>query len=221
MFALAILADSRRTSAFAIFVLTLALSFCSLASAQDQVNSPSDIGNGGRNTIQGSIFLPGGARLNQHARVTLKSLGFGEQFALSDDNGAFIFRWLRGGTYFVSVDAGKEFEVVQETVDVIDPARRTSNQVGVTYTMNVNLQPKNAEATRPGTVSATAPKIPDEAVKSYGKAQQLSKDGKTDEAIAELKKALQTCPTFGAAFNELGLDYLKKRQIGDAEEAFK
>jgi tetratricopeptide (TPR) repeat protein len=210
------LADCGRVFAFAAAVaLTLALPLLAAA----QMDSQGDIGNGGKNIIQGNIFLPGGRKMDRRAKITLRSVGFGEQFALSDENGEFVFRSLRDGSYTVTVDAGEEFEVVNERVDLIEPPKRRGSSFGEISTVSINLQPKNSQPAPPGTISAT--KIPEDALKSYGRAQQLVKDGKTDEAIAELKKALVTCPTFAAAFNELGLDYLKKKQITDAEEAFK
>src|SRR5713101_7969734 len=64
-------------------------------------------GTGGVNTIQGTIFLQGGKRLDRRAKVKLTGLASGEQFQMSDDSGAFSFRRLQGGSYTVVVDAGK------------------------------------------------------------------------------------------------------------------
>ena len=57
---------------------------------------PGDPGTGGKNSIQGRIFVRGGGRLTQRAKVTLLSLASGEQFLMSDDNGGFMFRRVRG-----------------------------------------------------------------------------------------------------------------------------
>src|SRR5215470_14670607 len=85
---------------------------------------PGDRGTGGRNTIEGRILIRGGRPLERRAKVRLRTLNSGDMFLLSDDNGAFTFRRLRGGTYTVIVDAGNEFEKASQSVDIIEPARR-------------------------------------------------------------------------------------------------
>jgi hypothetical protein len=47
------------------------------------------------------------------------STGGAEQYQLSDDSGAFSFRRLAGGSYTLNIDAGKDFEIVVETVDIV------------------------------------------------------------------------------------------------------
>jgi len=82
---------------------------------------PGDPGTGGKNTIQGTIFLASGQRLDRRVKVKLTGLAGAEQFQMSDDSGSFSFRRLQGGKYTLVIDAGKEFEIATESVDIIDP----------------------------------------------------------------------------------------------------
>src|SRR5690349_2659807 len=52
---------------------------------------PADPGNGGKNTIQGILYYSDGRRLDRRVRLKLHSI-YVEQFAMSDDSGAFSFR---------------------------------------------------------------------------------------------------------------------------------
>src|SRR5258705_8839003 len=74
-------------------------------------SDPGDRGTGGKNTIQGTIFLPGGQRLDRRVKVKLTGLASGEQFQMSDDSGSFSFRRLQGGRNLGGVGAGGGFGV--------------------------------------------------------------------------------------------------------------
>jgi Carboxypeptidase regulatory-like domain len=93
-----------------------------------------DLGTGGRHTIQGRLYLPSGRKLDRRVRVRLSGVRGGENSALTDDNGNFIFRRLTAGTYTVTVEGGREFETATETVDVFEGPRRT-DQPGQVYTV--------------------------------------------------------------------------------------
>jgi Tfp pilus assembly protein PilF len=192
---------------------------------------PGDPGTGGKNMIQGSIFLPSGQRMDRRVKVKLTGLAGAEQFQMSDDTGAFSFRRLQGGKYTIVVDAGKEFEMVAETVDIIDPPRRRSDP-GVTVPVYIALQPRrNSSSGAPGTVDAKASGLPEAVKDLYKQAMESAKAGDTKKAIDELVKALEIYPNFMAALNQLGVQYIElkewdkaavalRKAIGIAPEAF-
>lgn len=193
------------------------------ATARAQVGGidpdPGDPGTGGKNTIQGRIFLPGGQRLDRRVKVKLRGLASSEQFQMSDDNGQFSFRRLQGGTYTLVVDAGKEFEVTTESVDIIEPARRRS-ELGMVIPVYITLTPRgNTSANaRPGTISATANAIPDAAKDLYKQAMDSDKAGNRKKAIELLNKSLELYPDFVAALNQLGLQYMELGDWGKASD---
>lgn len=180
-----------------------------------------DTGMGGANTIQGSIYYPGGRRLDKRVKVRLRSVHGGEQFTLTDDNGGFAFRRLRGGTYYITVEAGEEYEQVTETVDIIEPGlRRRGEWRGQTVTVQINLQPRRRAAAQIGTVDASLAEVPEAALKSYKRAIELARKGNRAEAVEELKRALSIYPDFMLAHNELGAQYLKLGQLELAAAEF-
>ena len=201
----------------------LVVTFLTIASGQvgGIDPDPGDRGTGGRNTIQGTIFLPGGRRFDRRAKVKLVSNLGSEQFRMSDTNGAFSFLRLQGGTYTVIVDAGKEFEIFTETVDIIVSAQRRTDP-GTTQSVYITVQPKRAEiTTRPGTVDATSAGVSEAARKLYGDALESAQTGDRKKAIEQLKEAVGMHPNFMTALNELGVQYIALKRFKDAAEALR
>ena len=183
-------------------------------------SDPGDPGTGGKNTIHGSIFLPGGQRPNTRFKIKLTGLTFVEQFQLSDDTGSFTFRRLQGGTYTVVIDAGKEYEITSESVDIIEPPRRR-NEPGVTVPIYITLRLRGGSSSgTPGTVDARAA-VPDAAKDFYKQAMESAKSGDRKRAIEELNKALGIYPNFMSALTELGVQYMELRQWDKATEALR
>jgi len=198
-----------------VFVLIL-LTFTT-ASAQADPNFKIDAGNGGRNSLQGDIYLPGGKRLDRTVNVRLIT-SRGEISTVSNGNGSFLFRSLAGGRYEVRVDAGEAFAPAVETVDIAESGTGQISRPGETYMVQIYLRPRVADVTRHASViSADAP--PQEALDLYQKALVSVKDGHRDQAIEQLKSAIAVYPSFVAARNGLGLQYIKTGAFAKAVEA--
>jgi len=183
-------------------------------------SDPGDRGTGGKNSIDGKIFVRGGGHLGRRAKVKLSSLNSGEMFMMSDDNGAFTFRRLRGGTYTVIVDAGDEFEKVSETVDIIEPARRRDDP-GAIVPVTIYLERKGAPRTPVGTIDASAGAAPDQARELYKQAVESARAGDRKKAIEELKQAIAIFPGFMTALNELGVQYMNLKEWDKAAESLR
>lgn len=180
---------------------------------------PGDPGTGGKNSIQGRIFLRGGHRLDRRAKVRIRSLSSGDQFQMSDDSGAFIFRRLRGGSYTIVVEAGEEFEPATETVDIIEPARRRDDP-GTMVPVTIYLEPRRSVSrSAVGTIDASAGGVPDAAREMYKHALDSAQSGDRKKAIDQLKKTLAIYPNFMTALNELGVQYLALKQFDQAADA--
>jgi len=205
-------------------VVSLATIF--LTTSQAQVSGidpdPGDRGTGGKNMIQGTIFLPGGQRLDRRVKVKLIGLANGDQFQMSDDSGAFAFRRLLGGRYTVVVDAGSEFEIHNEAVDIVEPASRRGSP-GITVPVYITLQPRRSSTAGgvPGTVDAKAGSIPEAARDLYKQALESAKSRDPKKAIEELTKALEIYPNFMAALNQLGVQYMEVKEWAKAREALR
>src|SRR5215471_6226539 len=208
----------RRPALLGIVTL-LAVAFnitVSLAQIGGVDTDPGDRGTGGKNTIQGNLFLPNGRRVDHRIKLRLRSI-YVEQFTMSDETGAFSFRRLKGGSYTVVVEAGQEFESASERVDIIEPAVQR-NDSGQTYTISLRLQPHIATSRAVGTVDATSADVPEEARKLYKTALEASQSDRS-RAIDLLKAALKIHPTYVSALNELGVQYLRMKDLDKAEAA--
>lgn len=183
---------------------------------------PGDRGTGGINTIQGNIFLPGGRRLGHRAQVKLRSvIGGIEQFQLSDDSGAFSFRRLNGGTYTLTIDAGKDYETSVETVDIIEAPRRRGAS-GMVVPVNVVLKPRaGAAPAKSGTIDASTGGVPEAARELYKRAVESAAAGDKKKAIEQLNQALKLYPGFMTALNELGVQYMAQKEWRKAADALR
>ncbi|MDQ1559819.1 MAG: hypothetical protein QOD32_2879 [Pyrinomonadaceae bacterium] len=179
-----------------------------------------DPGFGGAHTIQGRIFAPSGRQLGRRVRVRLGGVR-GEASVMSDDNGAFTFRRLNGGTYRLTVEAGTEFETAAETVDIIDSPLR-NRRAGQVVSVQIQLRLKREEgAGKPGVVNAALAAIPKEARELYEEALRSAKAGEHKRAVEQLKQAVAVYPKFTLAFNELGVQYLGLGETEKAAEALR
>jgi tetratricopeptide (TPR) repeat protein len=177
-----------------------------------------DLGTGGKNTIQGNVFYSNGRRMDRRVKVKLRSM-FGEQFRLSDDSGSFSFLRLKGATYTLVVEAGPEFEIATETVDIVETVRRPSDP-GQTHTVQITLQPKQASTRKAvGTVDAATGGVPDEARQLYKEAMDSAAAGDNKKAMELLNSALKIHPNYMSALNELGLHYMRRKEFSKAAES--
>ena len=194
----------------------LAAAHNSFAQTDTGIDSePEDPGFGGVNTIQGRIYGPSGRQLGRRVRVRLGGVR-GESSVMSDDNGAFTFRRLTGGTYRLTIEAGTEFETASETVDILDSPLRNS-RAGQTVSVQIKLKAKQQGLEdKPGVVNASLAAIPKPARELYEKALIAAQAGEHKRAAEQLKKAVTQHPEFALAFNELGVQYLR---LGEPEKA--
>jgi len=171
-----------------------------------------------RNTIQGDIITPNGQRLD-HPVIVWLSTNRGEIQTTSNGNGSFFFRQLGGGRFIIRIDAGEAFEPATEEVNIADGGSTGNmSRIGQIYSVQIHLRPRSGEPITKGVVSANDP--PKAAVDLFNKALESVKSGNRDKAIEQLKAALAIHPTFTAALNGLGVQYLKLGKYEAASEAF-
>lgn len=192
------------------------------ASAHAQLSEGSGAGlgdsgvRGANNTIQGNIFYPSGRRADKRLQVRISSVRGLDYSTMSDENGSFSFRRLPGGTYYVTVDAGKEYLPVTETVSVLDQLRNTSGQ---TYIIQVQLQPRPSGEGGAGVLNAALAGVPEAAREFYEKAVKSAQTGDNRKAVEFLKKAVDLYPQFMLAYNELGVQYFRLGDLNNASDA--
>lgn len=172
------------------------------------------------NKISGQLHFPKGAdRTPLKIRLTGDR---GEVSTNSGDDGRFFFRALRPGRYTLLVEGGALYQSVAQVVDIIPlgiPSSQGDNPSEMA-TLTIRLRPKtdSSGSATAGTVDASA--APKEALDRYNSALTLAQNGERKKAIELLKEAISIHPQFVAAFNGLGVQYMRLGELDRAAEAF-
>ncbi|MBA2704080.1 MAG: tetratricopeptide repeat protein [Blastocatellia bacterium] len=138
---------------------------------------------------------------------------------MTDDTGAFAFRRVGGGTYTVTIEGEKEYEPVNEQVDVIDTSSSRGTPFGRSYSVQIRLRYKPSSE-KAGVINAALMAAPKPAAELYQKALQSERDGDHEKAIAQLQQAIALYPRFSLALNEMGVIYERIGKFEQAEKVF-
>lgn len=217
--------EHRHANTVARLVPILLLLFLPVA-VLAQGSGRDSIGTGGNHIIQGKVFYPSGRRADGTIQVKLQSYGAGEISTLADSSGSFTFSSLSPGNYTVVINAGDEYEIAHEGVqidsDLTLPRSGVSLNSGTRrYTVMVTLQPKSTIRAKASVVNAALAEVPENARTLYEKGLELAKAGDSLKAIDSLKTAISLYPNFPLALNELGVQYLKLGRANNAVEPLK
>ena len=185
-------------------------------STRAQVGSTRDLtgGTGGANTIQGRIYGPSGRAFDGRVRVQLETSERGTLTTMSDDDGSFRFGGLLAGPYTIVVDAGKEYQVLRETVNIERYGQTARSVMVPLYLRLKGSSPGSGEV-----VNAALAGVPKEAVDRYTKAIEAAKKGDGKKAIELLNEAVTLHPQFALALTELGVQYIRAGQVDKAIES--
>ena len=173
-------------------------------------------GTGGQHTIQGHVYLPAKPQEGLIIKVKIDSTNSTGLSVIADENGTFTFRNLEPGPYYLTVDAGADFEIYKDTINI---DRETSKMGPRTLTVPVYLRLKPNSPLSKDTVDASLAGVPKPALERYNKARELAQAGNSKEAIEQLKGAISLHASFSLAYNEMGVQYLKIGQLDQALEA--
>jgi tetratricopeptide (TPR) repeat protein len=130
---------------------------------------------------------------------------------MTDDNGVFTFRRLREGSYFIIIEAGKEYQPAQETVDFYDNRGRTTT-VQIELRLRPNVIAKSV-------LNAALAGVPKAAIDHYQKGVVASAAGDLPKAVEELTAAVEIYPSFVLALNELSAVYVNQNNMAGAQQA--
>ena len=196
---------------YAIYLIILILSLAIGANGQAPGSTRGLSSGDGAHTIQGRVFFPSGQAVSGTTiKVNLESVNStGGASTTTDQDGAFRFNSVRAGNYAVVVDAGKDFEAAREPVS-IDPGGTS----GPITTITIHLRAK-VDASNPLFAG-----IPQNALDFYQKGTAAAQKGNAQSAAEFFSKAVSAYPNFPLALNELGLQYLKLKQMDKAAETY-
>ena len=197
-------------------ILVLLL-LCGAASAQGGGRPASNEASGGSNagSIQGRVVLPNGSPISRPVKVTLRVLKGDKSVVYTDTEGVFDISSLAPGSYTLEVEPDKEhnFEGVSERVQIYG---KSSTFVTLYLKESVSVKEKG----KSGVVSTGEldQKVPAAAAKEFERGARAREEGRLDEAVAHLRKALAVYPEFLKARNDLGAYLLAQGKLEEAAE---
>ncbi|MEW6206937.1 MAG: tetratricopeptide repeat protein [Acidobacteriota bacterium] len=201
------------TAAFTLCFAGLCLAQTERPPVRSSPTSRDVTGNG---SITGRVVLPSGHPVAERIRITLSTINDPGLALYTDANGFFNFDNLPQGNYYVEVAGDpKRYEPVTEQVRLMR---------GMRVSLVLPLREKGAASkSNTGNVVSTAEadqNIPSQAKKEFEKATVLASEGKIREAIERYKMAIEIYPPYLMARNDLGVQYLKLKQLDEAIEQF-
>ncbi len=199
------------------FYCLLFLSIAATVSAQPEVDArrqrEPDTNNA---VIRGRVTLPSGFAVERYARITLRT----DQSILStlytNGSGEFQIMNLSQGIYFVEAEIkNSDFEPV---------VRRVELGRGLMVDLTLELrEKKDPSINRTGKVISEAElrqSIPSAAKKQYEQGLKFVNKGNFQQAANHFQQALTIYPDYLAARNDLGAQYLKLKQLDEAQKHF-
>lgn len=204
----------------AIISIALLLIFCPV---KIDAQSRASVGNG-VNKIQGRVRFPSNSPAVS-VRVRLESTNISNVLTVTDSEGMFYFNGLDAGQYTIIVEAGEDYEIFREVVD-IDPPVNVSRTIYVppsprTFNVVADLRLKGTIKTKPGVINAALASVPKPALKEFKKALEAASRGETNLAIEKFNEAIKLHPPFFEAHAELGSLYLRTNQLDKAVQSLR
>jgi tetratricopeptide (TPR) repeat protein len=191
---------------FTRIILLASATITVAVSAMAQAGAPSSI----------QIFMPSGGLPDRSMRLELTRDDGRIETVFTDTKGKFLITGdlVRDAEYAVRVESdGRTFARTVVTF-------RTFRNI-VTY-VPVFLNPiEGKQRPVPMVLNVIDVKVPTEARNIYEHAVQKAGKGDTTDAIADLKRSLTIYPRYVRALNDLGVLYLHRNQLREAEDAFR
>jgi tetratricopeptide (TPR) repeat protein len=195
-------------------VLLCGFVLCAQAQEIDPKYKTADTNNA---TIRGRVTLPSGFAAETYSRITLRTQQSILSTLYTNSSGEFQIRNLSEGIYFVEAELPKaNFETV---------TRRVELGRGLTVDLVMELRAKNdpGGGSPSGKVVSAAElrqSVPSAAKKQYELGLKSVGKGKFQEAANYFQEALSIYPEYLAARNDLGAQYLKLKQLDEAQKNF-
>jgi Flp pilus assembly protein TadD len=172
-------------------------------------------GNASAGSIRGRVVLSDGSPVSEPIRVTLRVLRGDQSIIYTDSQGMFEIGNLTPGAYTLEVDADRDrkYEATSERIQVY-------GRVPTLMTLYLKDKGVTIEEKKSGSNVVSAEeldeKAPPGASKEFALGTKAGKDGKLEEAVAHLRKAIALYPGYLKARNDLGTYLLAQ---GNLEEA--
>lgn len=195
----------RMISAFATLLLAVVLSVPAFAQ--------------GRNTISGFVYGPGRTAVSEITVELNSDFGSTLSRTKTDSSGRYLFNGVPFGRLAVHVlPLGTNFEDQTQSIEIGNVGAR-GQLIPDSIQLDFYLRPRKTER---GAANAVVfvQETPEEARKLYedGTAE-LDRDRRA-QGVQQLQKAIEIFPTYFAALERLGQEYVKEEKWADAVEMF-
>jgi tetratricopeptide (TPR) repeat protein len=142
-----------------------------------------------------------------HLRVQLmnSASNASEAEAFSNDSGGVEFSGVQVGNYHIVV-SGDGIQTTDSGMFEVD-SRKSSQSVDITVRRTGESDMPRSKESYAGSVAAVDLKVPEAAKKEFARANGYIDKKQWKKAIERLNKALQICPKYAAAYNNLGVAY--------------
>ncbi len=171
-------------------------------------------------TLRGRVMPPPGEpNLPNQVVVRLSALSTGfVRTILANEGGYFEFKGIPRGDFRLQVSSPGR-RTVEKMVTVYQGLGRGDGTL-VDIDLGGPESPDRPQG-EGGKVTVQQLNIPKGAIRHLERASKASSEGRSEEAIRELHKAIEAFPDFPEAYNNLAFEYLRLERLGDATEALR
>jgi len=161
-------------------------------------------------------LMQDGSPVKQPIRITLVVIRGDQSTIYTDSQGMFEIGDLSPGTYTLVAEEDRErkLETRPEQVRVYS---RTPTNVTL-YLKEKDEAVKEGRDSRVVSAAELEQKVPSDAAREYERGTKAGRDGKTEEAVAHLRKAVSIYPEYLKARNDLATFLLAQGQLDQAAE---
>jgi len=164
-------------------------------------------------SISGRVILPDGSFLTEAKRITLQTIRGVSASVFTDTQGQFQFGDLSAGSYQIVIEGDRDrFETTTQKVEVT----RAFPSI-----LTIVLKEKSSNETKRAATAISAGEldaaVPAKAKKEFERASKATKEGKPEEAVAYLRKAIALYPHYLMAHNDLGAQLLDLGKLDESE----
>lgn len=207
----------------AVAVLSLFLLLSDLTAAQTgggdrpAPRGEAPVSGSSAGSIHGRVVMPDGSPVTQPIRLTLSVLRGDQSTTYTDSQGMFEIGDLTPGNYTLAAEEDRERKLeAREQVRVFSRAPT----VVTLYLKEKGDATRAGPASNSNVVSAAEleQKVPAAAAREFERGSKAGQEGKLDEAVAHLRKAVSIYPDYLKAHNDLATFLLAQGRLDEAAE---
>jgi len=158
--------------------------------------------------------MPDGSSLSEPVKVTLKVLRGDKDLTYTDNTGRFELQHVAAGEYTIEVEADRSrdrFDIVSEKIIV-----RSNTPNFVTLTLRKKGGKPEVRSDKTVSVAMLDQKVPAPAKREFDNAARAAREGRAEESIAALRRAIAIYPDYLMALNDLGAQLLELGRLDEA-----